>query len=325
MKIQEFRNLISTADRALLEKAFAESYKHFNKSQKEEVDALIGAILEGKDTKTAAKAAVNFGELGAQIEKFVDNAYAQNYLAPNREVPKSARSKWRFLVKDFLKALDKVALESPDYPRSVELRTELYDVLCEGCNVYLFSTDDPFRSVGWKQEELFQVVVKRTFALGYTRENVAAMLERATGGGLSRECLHVEKMLVLLGELKTSDVRYLALEEAKKLVTKKKAEFMKGKGDSTSRYYQNEHISNLCEMVLMIAVALAEPDEGVPYFFENCRESDPEVALYRALYVMDWMEEDQMWIDIYKYGISRKIRPRKELVKEYQERVKKKG
>ena len=49
MKVQELRQLLSTADRALLEKAFVESYKHFSKNQKEEVDLVINGVLEGKE------------------------------------------------------------------------------------------------------------------------------------------------------------------------------------------------------------------------------------------------------------------------------------
>lgn len=45
MKVQELRQLLSTADRARLEKAFVESYKKFSKQQKEEVALIIGDIL----------------------------------------------------------------------------------------------------------------------------------------------------------------------------------------------------------------------------------------------------------------------------------------
>lgn len=37
MKIQEFRELIKAADRELLEKAFAESYKKFTKGDRKSV------------------------------------------------------------------------------------------------------------------------------------------------------------------------------------------------------------------------------------------------------------------------------------------------
>ena len=55
MKIQEFRELIKAADRELLEKAFAESYKKFTKGQKEEVDLIIQGVLAGEDARSVAK------------------------------------------------------------------------------------------------------------------------------------------------------------------------------------------------------------------------------------------------------------------------------
>lgn len=46
MKVQELRELLKTADRELLEKAFVESYKQFSKGKKEEVDQIITGIFE---------------------------------------------------------------------------------------------------------------------------------------------------------------------------------------------------------------------------------------------------------------------------------------
>ena len=52
MKVQELRQVLSKADRSLLEKAFVESYKNFPKRQKEEIDQIIKDIeqSEGGDT-----------------------------------------------------------------------------------------------------------------------------------------------------------------------------------------------------------------------------------------------------------------------------------
>ena len=76
MKIQELRQLLSTAERSVLEKA-----------------------------------------------------YAQNYLVPNREVPKSQRPKWRFMVKNYIKELEKLSLEDDNYAKSVTILTSLYRAL----------------------------------------------------------------------------------------------------------------------------------------------------------------------------------------------------
>lgn len=98
MKVQELRQIISSADRVLLEKAFVETYKQLTKSQKEEADVLIQAVLSGDMEKTKKKKeTVNFEDLEKQILTFIGNAKEGNYFAPNRVIPKSQRPKWRFL------------------------------------------------------------------------------------------------------------------------------------------------------------------------------------------------------------------------------------
>ena len=75
-------------------------------------------------------------------------------------------------------------------------------MLCEACNYYLFSTDDAFRSVGWQQPDLFQMVVKKTFGDGYSREKVSALLLYSVSGGLSRESLHIRAGKCTFGRIK---------------------------------------------------------------------------------------------------------------------------
>ncbi len=109
MKVQELRNLLSASEREHVEKAFVESYKQLRKMQKEEIDPILIDILKGKAAekkKTAAN--LSFEDLEQQITVFLENAYAQNYLAPNRIIPKNQRPKWRFLVKNFIKELEKI-------------------------------------------------------------------------------------------------------------------------------------------------------------------------------------------------------------------------
>ena len=320
MKIQEFRDLIKTANRELLEKAFAESYKKFTKSQKEEADQIIRDVLEGKVTNdTKQKISLNFENLEQQITQFLENAYAQNYFAPNRVIPKSQRPKWRFMVKNYIKELEKVSVENENYEKSVKLLTDLYCLLCEACNYYLFSTDDPFRSVGLTQSDLFRRVVKRTFELGYSREKIAALLLIASSGGLSRESLYIFQESVLLSELKTTDVKYIAIEEAKKLIDDKKAKLKGAKKNDNRRYYFEEEINNLCEMILMLTITLAEWTSGIKYYFQNCENYNQEITLYCALEVVEWLDDDELWLKIYEYGIEKKIEPRDSLIRKYNE------
>lgn len=324
MKIQELRQLSGKADRTLLEKAFAETYKQLKKGQKEEIDQTLRDILEGKENAEGSskkKTDVSFDVLKQEITVFLENAYAQNYFAPNRVIPKSQRPKWRFLVKKYIKELQKITEKDEHYGDSVKLMTELYLMVCYACDYYLFSTEDPFRSIGWEQPDLFQALVKKTFAGGYTRENISALLLYAASGGLSMEALHLSQETVLLAELKTSDLRYTAIEEAKKLVEEKLGKLNTlGKNDNR-RYGLSSTVNELCGVILMLGIALSEPEDGVKYYFDHCIYREKEVTLYCALDLVDFMEEDALWLQVYEYGLKKKIRPRASLAAEYQRRT----
>lgn len=323
MKVQELRNLLASAERENLEKAFVECYKQLRKPQKEECDPVLAALLERKAAEqTKVDMSVDFETLVQQIDDFISNAYASNYFAPNRIIPKSKRPKWRFMVKNFIKELSKVSLDSDNYEKSVKLLTDLYCLICKACNVYLFSTEDPFRSIGWGQSDFFALVVSKTFANGYSREKIAQLLSYAVSGGLSRESLHIEQELVLLGSLKTSDVKYMAMEEAKKQVEEKESKLKALKKYDSRRYALEDTINELSSMIFLITVKLGEPEEGIKYFFSHSKERNDEITLYYALQLADWMDEKKLWLDVYKYGLSKKITPRDSLQKEYEKRQK---
>ncbi len=316
MKVAELRSLLKKADRYCLEKAFVESYKQLRKGQKEEIDQALTDILEGKETqKEQVGGEPDFDKLEQQIEVFLKNAYAQNYLVPNRVVPKNQRPKWRFLVKGFIKELGKILPENENYSRAVKLLTDLYSLICEACNYYLFSTEDPFRSIGWKQSEFFALLVKKTFADGYSEEKISKLLLLASTGGVSRESLHIFQQLVLLGELKTSAVKEIAVGEAKKLI-----DSIWSKTDQS--YDAREAVNELSGMILMISIELAEWEDGIEYYFKHHKNINKEITLYCALDIVSWMDEDCVWIKIYEYAVKKKIKPRESLQERYKERIK---
>ncbi|HIZ45368.1 MAG TPA: hypothetical protein H9672_11750 [Firmicutes bacterium] len=324
MKIQEFRDLLKGADRERLEKAFSECYKQFSKAKKEEIDDLVRDILSGGEENSRKKdTTADFAALEREVALFVENAYAQNYLVPNRSVSKSQRPKWRFLVMNSIKELNAIPPESEFFERAVQCLWELYGVLCQGCNVYLFSSDDPFASVRWKQPELFHLLVKKTFLLGYTEENIKKVVQASSTGGLSRTSLYVMNQMALLSELKTSDVKYIAIEAAKEQIETLRSQKTKS-NRSSSDYYREEKINNLCGLVLLIYITLAEAGEGIQYFFSRCEETNKEFVLYEALDYAAWMEDEQVWIDFYHYGLKKKIKPRDSLRKKYEELMMKK-
>lgn len=253
--------------------------------------------------------------MGASDREALEKAFAECY--------KELHKVWRFMVRDFIKRLDKVPQESGNYPKAVKLLTDLYGLICEACSYYLFSTEDAFRSIGWKQSEFFELVAKKTFAAGYSRENIANLLLHATTGGLSREALYIQQEMVLLGSLRTSDVKYMAIEEAKKLVEDRKKKLAgPGKYDN-QRYDLESAVNELCGMILLISIDLAEPESGVDFYFKNSRERDKEITLYCVLMLIGIMAEDDLWIKVYEYGVGKKIKPRDSLAAEYEERKRK--
>jgi len=54
---------------------------------------------------------VDIDDLEAELERFLIDAYAQNYYAPNLYVPKSQRPKWRFKAKRFFKEINAAVVQ----------------------------------------------------------------------------------------------------------------------------------------------------------------------------------------------------------------------
>lgn len=329
MKITDLRKMIGSAKRPLVEKAFAECYKSMTKAQKEKIDGVILAILRGEDVKTATASAkkeeLNFDALDKEITDFMDNAYDGNYYYSNREVAKKDRPKWRFLVMRYIKTLSSIPHENENYDRAVDLLDSLYQLLCYACGYYTFhTTEDPFRSIGWEQSNLFDLLVKMVFQEGYTAENISWMLDRATDAGLSRESLHRDMLVALLGELKTSDLKYMAIEEAKSLAKETRATIpMDSDSLFSMDYYDDERkVEALCDFILLTAISLSEPDPAIEFYFEYSTRRDHEVTLYCVLDNISFMEENDLWIRVYEGAVAKQIEPRKNLQDAYARRLK---
>lgn len=50
-----------------------------------------------------------------------------------------------------------------------------------------------------------------------------------------------------------------------------------------------------------------------------------ETTLYRALELVEWIGEDDLWIEVYKYGLANRINPRNSLKVMYNEKKAKKS
>ncbi len=325
MKVSELRELAKKAEKEKLEKALAECYKMIPKAKKEEADDIIVAVFHGEDVKKAKEEkAINFPALKAEVERFLENAYAQNYVAPNRIISKKERPKWRFLVMGYIKEFLKMHPADEHYEEMLTLFGKVYKLLCTACNYYVFSTEDPFRSINWEQSALFEALLEKLFYNGYPREKIAEAIKIAVYDGVSRENLKIFQAVVLNEKLPTMDVKEIALEEVKKQVEETEKKLYVWPKYSENEYEKTEKINCLCDLYLIVSIDLAEEKEGLDYYFKHTKETDAEIILYKALSIVSMMKEDddnQLWIDTYRYGLTRKIKPRRSLVETYQKKL----
>jgi hypothetical protein len=106
---------------------------------------------------------------------FIENAYSQNYFAPNQIISKKERPKWRFVVKRLYNDLSLAARIDDDLPLAAQLLEKLYILLCYSCDYTLFNAYDPFQSIGITQKEFFH----RILSLKYRYENSTDFVRNA--------------------------------------------------------------------------------------------------------------------------------------------------
>ena len=126
--------------------------KQWMRALKEErdIDALVRCpdAQEIKRVKSSKKDDLDFDSVADEASTFIDYALRQYYFAPNMYVPKRERPKWRFIAKRLYRNIVPCAADPENLEEAADLVEELYSLLCKAYGVYLFSTEDPFPSVG---------------------------------------------------------------------------------------------------------------------------------------------------------------------------------
>ena len=324
MKIQEFRELMKKCNREDVEKIASELYKMMPKSRKEnEIDPLIQDIISGKAAASSVKnkkTPVDFETLKKEIDTFLDYVDKDYYYMPNRVVSKVRRSKWRFEVKNFIKMINEIPVDGENGKESVYLLREIYKRLSYGCGYYIFPSEDPFASIGMRQPVYYEMMIKRTFATGYTDENMKNMLLDATCVEIDRNSLHIEMEKIFAESLPTSDLKYKAIELIKEYVEEFEDKLKKSIKNSNESYRLKCSIEEMCETMLIISILLCEPEDAIKYYWEHDKESNPEVTLYKLLDTIDDCGDDKLWISAYEESLSKKIMPRDRLKELYAEK-----
>lgn len=322
MKVKELRELLNNKEPKYMMEAFVEVYKMLPKVKKEEADVMIESILEGKG-KAKKEEIVDYPTLFNQIQFFLDCAYAGFYIVPNRIVPKPMRSKWRFQVKQFINQLLALPFAHEHYQEATNCLMKLYDMLSYGCGTYIFSSNDPFRSVGIRQEELFDHVIAHMCQLPIDTEKMKKMILCATNTDLSSECLDIYLMDVLYQHFQSSSRQKEIIEICMQLVVEQEQKLNKLKKYDDKRYYVGKSIENLATLILIFSLSDGLTKKILDYYFRHVDYSKDEIA-YRALEIADSYDNLDAGIFIYEYGLKMKINFSQDIKNRFDELIKNK-
>ena len=318
MKVKELRDLLKDKDKKLITDAFVEVYKALPKSKKEELDDAIKSIVSGEGKKKATKHEdISLTDLFVEIQDFLQDAYHGYYIAPNRIVPKKERPKWRFKVKRYLKILLDVPSDHPYFSQVVILIREIYKMLSYGCGVYIFTSDDPFASIGMEQEKLYGEYVARQLQLNIDEASIIEMVNGATHCYLSRECLHVMLFSVLDHYIQKQQYRDMVFNYCQRFMTSQRNFIATLKRHDDRLYEAKELLTNMNQLAFIFHNDTFE--KALQYYFQNEIIKNPEISLYTLLMVIDIFYSYKEWIEAYEYGVEIKhIQPRQKLMDKYE-------
>ena len=324
MTVAELKEELKKYNTEQLVKLIVELYKKIPKRLKEDDD--IDGTIKNAETLNAPKAGKqtekpNIAELRKQVSEFVTNAMAQNYFAPNKTVPKTKRSKWRFEVKNYIRLLTAIPVESEGGKEATELLKELYNTLSYGCNYWIFTSDDPFRSVQIDQCDFLDAVISRKLREGMTEVNLKYCIDVVINSNVDRETLHSDLLCTFINNLKITDTKEKVIEILKKLKTELEINLQKPLAkkyyfDNHEEYNLKEKIRNIAETVLRLYIKMYEYENGIEYFNNNYIEKDEEILKYVLFKILEEYDLKNEWIKEYESSVKR-IKLRESLQKTY--------
>jgi hypothetical protein len=318
MKIQQVRAFVAEYDEETLRKLISEIYKCIPKKviEEKQVDLLLEnpQVYLGGANKPAKKIIMpDMDEVRGEVEAFVINARAQNYLVPNRVISKSERPKWRFLVKRLYKDLLTLSQEPEDLLETGKLLMELYKVLCEACRINLFTAVEPFGSVGVEQRAFYHhVIAVNAHAKQpdeWIKEAILLIVEQDVDGATSYSSL----MRELVEHLETAPLRETGIKWCETLRRGKPVR------RSSSKYELEQRNNHLTELLFRIRVALSEKEAAIADFKRHYRDSSTEVELYVLMRLLLEYEEKELWLREFENSRLSGVHPRQSLVKDYEQ------
>lgn len=269
MKVAELRNIISNYDKKTTDKVLVEIYKALPKSKKEDIDLLI--LNPNDSTKKKSKIEkVDITNLESEINYFIKCANNDLYIAPNRIISKSERSKWRFKAMRFIKELRLFDPKTEEGFTASKLLKELYDLFSKASHYYIFSSDNPFGSIKESQVSLACEIVD-CLLINNKKDETIQLCASIFNQPLDANTLSIEIVANICALLYKHKVADEALHMLIETCTRNKP----NKGYSTSYEYDKREKYGVNVMAIAWLYTLTEEyEKGISFFKKNYPDKD---------------------------------------------------
>jgi hypothetical protein len=319
MKVGELRKKLSKMKKDEVIKIASEFYKLIPKSKKEDYALDSYVNKSGKKKKPSkTKNEISLEELELNVNTFIEDARNQYYFAPNTIIPKKERSKWRFKVKRWYKALTDRSRKDKDLKKQAKLLSDLYELLCESCAYIYFSGEDSFRSIGVEQPTFYFSVIHLLQESKGKAEALQPAIELIVNNQLNRYTLYSDLMVGLISTLDIPDLKYKGIEISEGLIqlnnSRRKPQKNKRVTFSSEDYRTDRKTNNLTELALRLYAGLYEVDEGINFFYKHYREEDEDVKLYVLVRILFQLRAQDNIVKEIEKAMNKGVKVRSRLV-----------
>lgn len=300
MLVKELRDIVSKYHSAEKDKIIVELYKRISKKTKEEyaIDEFIVNIKENNRT-TKKQDIITFDELVNEVNYFIECVDNDLYATPNKIIPKSERSKWRFKVKRYYKELSNIDPNTHKGEIATDLLIELYKELSIGIRILKFTSWDTFRAIQVSQCDFLENVVNRKLCKETTKENLTTCINLLSLE-LDSETWRTSLLLVFCSCLKDNNSRLSSIEILKQKVVEEQNKLVKVSNDWHKSYQIEEVINTYIECILFLYIYLSDIDGGIKYYQKNYKETNVEVKEYILLEKLEMFDLEEEWIKEYE-------------------------
>ena len=297
MKVSELREKIKDYSKTDLENVLVEFYKSIPKKIKEEneVDDII--IINVGKTNTPKKDIIDYDDLANEVLSFISDVDDGLYARPNRIIPKTERSKWRFKVKNYYKNLIKITPDSKDGEGATNLLIMLYERLSTSSAYLAFSSWNTFGALGVSQNEYFYELMNRILFNGINKNSLtkcASILDNYTdSNNLSKSNYYTFRSF-----LSETEEKNLGIEVLLEIRDSIKNRLSKTKGDLL-QYEYGHRIELIDTCIMEIYFSMNMVFEGIKYI--NSVSTEKKSTIYNL--ILSSLKEDELyedWLKIYE-------------------------